>query len=149
MPDSKVVKARKRLKTIATGVSADSLTIDAARIFLGCRANEAEFAKDFQYALNQPVLTIGSANIGFSSLAYPLVVECELVVALAAQSAQEWCDVDNLVATLRAAWLTAASYPAGEVKAKVCDFEPFNVEVRGDQTIVRVSLLVAFENPDA
>ncbi len=148
MADSKVAKARKRLKTIATNVSADSLTIAAGRIFLGPRAAAAQFTKEFSYTLNQPELTIGGPSIGFSSSNYPLVIDTELVVPLAGQSAQEWSNVDNLVAALRAAWLTAGSYPAGEVAAHTCDFDAYRPEVRGDLTLVRVLLSVAFDNPD-
>lgn len=148
MADSKVAKARKRLRTIATGVAADGLTLEAGRIFLGCRATAEHFTQEFQHAENEPELTIGSASIGFSGSQYPLLVEAELVAPLAAQSTQEWSNVDNLVAALRAAWLTAGSYPAGEVAAHVCDHEPYRPEVRGDLTLVRVGLIVAFDNPD-
>ena len=148
MSDSKVAKARKRLRTIATNVTADSLTIAAGRIFLGTRAAGAQFTKEFSYALNQPELTIGSPSIGFSGSSFPLLIETELVVPLAGQSAQEWSNVDNLVAALRAAWLTAGSYPSGEAAAHTCDYEPYRTEVRGDITLVRVALTVAFDNPD-
>lgn len=148
MSDSKVVKARKRLKTIASGVSADGLTIDAARIFLGSSAPAQHFSAAFNVELNKPVLNIRGASVGFSGSTYPLIVETELIVALPGNAAQEWCDVDNLIAALRAAWLTAGSYPAGEVAAHVCDFEPLRAEVRGDQTLLRAELFVAFDNPD-
>jgi hypothetical protein len=148
MADSKVAKARKRLRTIATNVSADSLTIAAGRIFLGTRAAPAQFTKEFSYALNAPELTIGGPSIGFSGSTYPLLIDAELVVPLAASGVQEWSNVDNLVAALRAAWLTAGSYPAGEAAAHTCDFETYRAEARGDFTLVRVPLVVAFDNPD-
>jgi hypothetical protein len=76
-------------------------------------------------------------------------VDAVLAVPLAGEAAHDWTNVDNLVAVLRAAWLNASNYPAGEVKAKTCDYEAFKIEVRGDVTIVRVGLWVAFENPDS
>lgn len=148
MPDSKVALARKRLKTLATGVSADGLTIEADNIALGSAAASNQFSAPFSLAAGTPVLNIGSAGIPFSGLDYPLMVTSTLTVPLAADSAQAWSDVDNLVASLRAEWVDAANYPGGEVIGRRCDFEPFECEVRGDLTIVTVTLVTAFDNPD-
>jgi len=149
MADSKVCKARKRLKTIATGITADGLTLLAAQIFLGNKALAADLSAPFDYALNRPVLHVAGAALGFSGSQYPLTVDCRLIVPLSAFTAQDWGNADNLVAALRAAWLEAGNYPEGEVKAKRCDFEPLKAEVRGDLTLLHVNLYVAFENPDA
>jgi hypothetical protein len=148
MADSKVALARKRLKTIATGVTADGLTLDADHIALGNAAAADAFSAPFSYTAGQPVLNIESAAIPFTGLDYPLMVNATLTVPLAADAAQDWAGVDNLIAALRAAWLTLASYPAGEVKGRRCDFEPYKVEVRGDLTIVEVTLIVSMDNPD-
>jgi len=149
MADSKLCKARKRMKTIAAGITADGLTLDAERIHLGCRAAGTEFSAAFELRVNRPVLHIASASLGFSGSQYPLVVESVLTVPLSAAADQAWSDVDNLVVALRAAWLLAGNYPAGEVAGKVCDIEASKVELRGDLTLVRVSLLLAFTDPDA
>jgi len=149
MADSKTAKARLRLKTIATGIGADDLTLEAARIYLGCRRSDEAWAEAAALQAGAPVINIGSASLGFSGSSNPLVVECLMTVPLGAEAAQTWTNVDNLVTALRAAWLNAANYPSGEVKAQLCDYEPYTHELRGDLTIVRVNLLVAFENPDA
>jgi hypothetical protein len=148
MADSKVAKARKRLKTIATGISADGLTLDADHIALGNAAAADAFSAPFSYTANQPVLTIGSGAIPFTGLDYPLMVNATLTVPLPAESAQDWANVDNLVAALRAAWMVLASYPVGEVKGRRCDFEPYKAQVRGDLTIVEVTLIMSMDNPD-
>jgi hypothetical protein len=148
MADSKVALARERLKTLADGVTADGLALAAARIHLGCRAAAQEFAAEGAYCTGQPVLVIGSSSLGFSGTYNPLIIEAALAVPLAGSADQNWKNVDNLVAALRAKWLNASGYPSGEVKAKQCDYEAFAVELRGDVTIVRAALYVAFENPD-
>lgn len=148
MADSKVALARKRLKTLATGVSADDLTLDEERIHLGCQGAADEFAAEGAHVTGEPVLLIGSSSMGFSGTYYPLIVPATLAVPLNGNAAQDWTNVDNLVAALRAKWLNATNYPSGEVKAKQCDYEAFQAELRGDLTILRVNLFVSFENPD-
>ena len=148
MADSKVAKARKRLKLIAGDMTADDLILSSARVYLGNLAAENEYSNEFNYIASQPWLKIGSASMGFSGSDNPLVVDTVLTVPLAPSSVQDWANVDNLVAALRAAWLNAANYPSGEVVARTCDFDLFNVELRGDFIVVRVELSVAFENPD-
>ncbi|MCY3019368.1 MAG: hypothetical protein NTW87_10135 [Planctomycetota bacterium] len=149
MADSKVAKARKRLQSLAVGVTADGLTLAQERIHLGDRAAAEEFAAEGAYVTGEPVLAIGSSSIGFSGSYYPLVVQATLAVPLSGADAQDWANVDNLVAALRAKWLDANGYPSGEVKAKVCDYEAYKADLRGDVTVVSVELFVALENPDA
>ncbi|HEY3323179.1 MAG TPA: hypothetical protein VGP72_22185 [Planctomycetota bacterium] len=147
MADCKVAKARKRLQVLAEGVAADELELAAGNIVLGCLGCEQEVLAEALSAEGLPRLAIGAASIGFSGGAYPLVVETLLTVPLPG-GAQDLANIDNLISALRAAWLNSSSYPEGEVVARSCEFEPSEVESRGDLTIVRTRLFVAFENPD-
>jgi hypothetical protein len=149
MADSKVALARARLKELAAGVTADELTIEEGNIHLGCKGAAEEFAAEAAFVAGEPVLVIGSASMGFSGTYYPLIVDCELAVPLDGNAAQDWTNVDNLVAALRAEWLDQTNYPEGEVKPGQCDYDRFACEVRGDVTVVRVPLFVTFESPDA
>jgi hypothetical protein len=143
MADGVVALARRRLGIIASGVSADGLVLNSARVYLGTLAAAKVFAGVF--TLGFPELQIGSASLGFSGSAEPLVIEAELRVALDGGAAQEWANVDNLVQALRSAWLTAGNYPGGELAAERVDFESYKVDVRGDATIVRVLFLIVNE----
>jgi len=147
MADGKVALARLRLKTIAEGLTADGLALEAARVFVGTWSAVKAFAGTFSL-VGAPELKIGSASLGFSGFEDPLVVEAELTVALDGSTDQSWTNVDNRSQALRAAWLDGGNYPLGELTAGRVDYEPYRVELRGDVTVVRVGLLVGFGSPD-
>jgi len=147
MADGKVALARLRLKTIANGLSADGLVLEASRVFVGTWSAVKAFAGTFSL-MGSAELKIGSASLGYSGFDDPLVIEAELTVPLDGATDQSWTNVDNLVQGLREAWLDSGNYPIGELTAGRVDYEPYRVEMRGDVTIVRVGLLVGFGSPD-
>jgi hypothetical protein len=147
MADSKRALARKRLKVLAEGVSADGLVLAADRVVLGHAAAEDDFSAAAVLEAGVPRLEVRGASLGFSGSEYPLVVEAELTVPLDAAVPQDGCAVDNLVTALRAAWLNPAAYPAGELAAGQVDVETPRGAVRGDLTVERVLLLAGFPDP--
>ncbi len=148
MADSVVAMARKRLCIIAAGVGADGLALSAGQIILGSASASQAAGLPASFQANVPLLQVGGASLGYSSSWCPLTVEAELTVPLNPAS-ETWTNADNLIMTLRAAWLNPAAYPAGELPASACDFEAFKAELRGDLTILRTILFVGFDYRDA
>lgn len=150
MPVTSLIgKTRKKLKTLAEGVSGGGLTLATGRVKLGYDRMLA--SPDFFAGLlaDGPYLSIGTATLDYDAAgAYgPAQVRAILYAGFDRDTDQEFTQVDDLLEALREAWNDPAGYGSGEAAPLRIGWEQWKTEPRADPGIAIVPLRVEFPDP--